>query len=174
LTDLSGADLSEADLYLANLINSSFSGANLWKANLRRATLWSGILRNANLGEATLQWADLTQADLSQVNLSRADLREANLRKAELSGSDELTTLRLLAGWLRQVQIAFHLKTGSPGGLWAAILSGQRGGGRGWAMPISVRDRASGGDRALFRLGELHTHPKSPGRSGCGHRPSRE
>jgi hypothetical protein len=45
----------------------------------------------------------------------------------DLLDDQELAILRLLSGWLRQAQIAFHLKTGSPGGLWGAILSGQSG-----------------------------------------------
>ena len=55
--DLSGADLSEADLRWANL-----SGANLSGANLR----W------ANLSGANLSGADLSKADLSGANLSGA------------------------------------------------------------------------------------------------------
>jgi hypothetical protein len=52
--------------------------------------------------------------------------------------------------WLRQVQRAFHLSQASPNALWAAITSGARAGQ--WT-PLS---NISGGDRALFRLAELH------------------
>ena len=65
--DLSGADLSKADLSRADL-----SGANLRQANLSKADL-SG----ANLSEANLSWADLSEANLSWADLSWADLSGA-------------------------------------------------------------------------------------------------
>ena len=55
--DLSGADLSQADLYRAKLSGAKLSQANLYRANLR----------NANLSEARLRGADLTDANLSGV-----------------------------------------------------------------------------------------------------------
>ena len=66
--DLSGAELSRADL----------SGANLSGAELSRAYL-SG---------ANLSGADLSGADLSGAYLSGADLSGANLSGAHLSGAD--------------------------------------------------------------------------------------
>ena len=67
--DLSGANLSEA-----NLFNADFTLANLSAANL------SG----ADLSEADLTGADLHEANLSGACLIGADLRGANLHKAEL------------------------------------------------------------------------------------------
>jgi hypothetical protein len=67
-----------------------------------------------------------------------------------------MVTVRLLAGWLRQVRVAFGLPAASPGGLWAAILAGQRGGR---LIPFGISNhQASGGDSPLFRLVELHQH----------------
>jgi hypothetical protein len=68
-----------------------------------------------------------------------------------LIDAEELATLRLLAGWLRQLQRAFHLSRASPEGLWAAITSGTGSGGWRALNP-------GGGDRALFRLAELYAH----------------
>ena len=62
---------------------ADLSGADLSGANLRWADL-----RGANLRGADLRRADLRGADLSEANLRGADLSEANLRGADLSGAD--------------------------------------------------------------------------------------
>ena len=62
---------------------ADLSGADLSGANLRWADL-----RGANLRGADLRGADLRGADLSEANLRGADLSEANLRGADLSGAD--------------------------------------------------------------------------------------
>ena len=93
--DLSGADLSDADLRRADLRRANLSGADLSDADLRRADL-SGAdlsdadLRRADLRRANLSDADLRRADLRRANLSDADLRRANLSDADLSGSKGL------------------------------------------------------------------------------------
>ena len=63
--NLSLADLSDADLRGANLANTDLSGASLVGANLA----------NARLIGANLISADLTSANLSGANLSRAFIR---------------------------------------------------------------------------------------------------
>jgi hypothetical protein len=89
LTDanLYGADLGDANLSYANL-----SGADLSSTNLTHAWLSFADLYGANLSGAFLSDADLRAADLSGANLSGAWLRRANLsgvylRYADLSGA---------------------------------------------------------------------------------------
>ncbi len=77
-SNLSGADLSGADMRGAILSRAELKGANLSKANL------SG----ADLREANLSGADLGEANLSKAYLSGADLRGANLIRANLNGAD--------------------------------------------------------------------------------------
>ena len=67
--NLSGADLSEANLYGANL-----SGAALYGANLSEANLGGADLHGANLGEADLGGANLYRANLRGADLGGADL----------------------------------------------------------------------------------------------------
>jgi uncharacterized protein YjbI with pentapeptide repeats len=91
--NLSGANLSDADLSDANLRGANLSDANLRDANLRGANLSDANLRGANLRGANLSGANLSDADLSDANLrganlSDANLRGANLRDANLSGAD--------------------------------------------------------------------------------------
>ena len=91
--DLSGADLSGADLRRANLSGADLSDADLRRANLRRVDLSGADLRRANLSGANLSDADLRRANLSGADLSGADLRRANLsdadlRRANLSDAD--------------------------------------------------------------------------------------
>jgi hypothetical protein len=94
---LSGADLSRANLYGANLYGADLSranlyganlyGANLSGANLSGANLYGADLSGANLSRANLSGANLYGADLSGANLSRANLYGANLSGANLSGA---------------------------------------------------------------------------------------
>lgn len=76
------------------------------------------------------------------------------LRAHELIEAKELAVLRLLAGWLHQLRVAFGLPAASPGGLWAALLSGQRAG----RYSLVSGTGRTGGDRAAFRLNELYRH----------------
>ena len=96
--DLSGANLSGANLYKvnlrganlhrANLYKSDLSGANLYESGLIRANLIGAKLYKADLSEAYLNGADLSEANLSRAYLYKADLLYANLRGADLSGAD--------------------------------------------------------------------------------------
>ena len=69
------ADLREANLWGANLLEADLRGANLWRASLR---------------EADLREADLRGADLSEASLQGASLRGAKLQKADLWGATAL------------------------------------------------------------------------------------
>lgn len=69
LSNLSGADLSGADLRRAGLSGADLSGANLNGANLM----------NANLTGVNFEYANLTGANLRGARLDRANLRTANL-----------------------------------------------------------------------------------------------
>jgi len=77
--NLSGFDLSDADLRYANL-----SGANLRSADLSGADLSGANLRSADLSGADLSGADLIDANLMSAYLSGADLRSADLSGAYL------------------------------------------------------------------------------------------
>ena len=83
--DLSGADLSDANLSYADLSDVDLSDANIHGANLSHANLSEADLRFANLTNADLPVACLTKA-----NLSRADLSNANLFFADISEADAI------------------------------------------------------------------------------------
>lgn len=76
--DLSGFDLSHADLTNANLIDADLSGADLIGANLT----------GADLSRACLLAADLRGANLTKANMMGADLRSADIGGADLAGAD--------------------------------------------------------------------------------------
>ena len=82
------ADLSGANLSSANLSSADLSGANLRGANLRSADLSYANLSYANLRGANLSYANLSYANLSSANLSYANLSSANLSSADLSGAN--------------------------------------------------------------------------------------
>ena len=84
---LGGADLSRANLLVADLSGADLSRANLVEANLDGADFSRANLREANLSNADLCWADLSGAKLSGANLDGADLGGADLSGADLSGT---------------------------------------------------------------------------------------
>ncbi len=83
----------------ANLHNADLSGVNLSKANLFWADLTHANLRGADLSEANLMFANLTKADLTNANLKGANLFKANLMSANLSEAD-LTDSMLCEAYL--------------------------------------------------------------------------
>jgi len=85
---LSGADLSKANLSKAMLSGANLSEANFIGANLIGANLSAAFLFTANLTGADFSGADLRAADLIGADLSEANLIGANLCKATLSGAD--------------------------------------------------------------------------------------
>jgi hypothetical protein len=119
----------------------------------RRATTIEGRQPEFDVGTVELRHRKIVVANGFEGAVELTDVGGVLLAHGLLE-SEHLATLRLLSGWLRQIQIAFRLKGTSAAGLWAALMSGQRG-GRGWAMPISAHDRPNTGDRALFRLGQV-------------------
>jgi uncharacterized protein YjbI with pentapeptide repeats len=76
-------DLSDADLFFAQLENVDLSGAHLNQANLMGAHL-----NGANLSGAQLKGAILVGTNLQQANLKNADLTGALLDRAQLSKAD--------------------------------------------------------------------------------------
>ena len=81
--DFHGADLHNADLSGAYLLNADFHGADLHNADLSGACLLGADLRGADLHNADLRGADLHYADLHNADLSGANLLGADLRSAE-------------------------------------------------------------------------------------------
>jgi uncharacterized protein YjbI with pentapeptide repeats len=81
--DLSGADLGVADLRKAYLLGVNLAEANLRGANLSEADLSFATLSDTNLHLATLSKANLEGANLSGANLKGAILDEANLSNVE-------------------------------------------------------------------------------------------
>ena len=78
------ADLSEANLSVANLVGADLSYATLFGTDLRGANLWEACLVEADLRGANLSGANLLSADLYGANLNRAILSTANLCNANL------------------------------------------------------------------------------------------
>jgi uncharacterized protein YjbI with pentapeptide repeats len=85
---LKQANLREADLSGAYLIEADLSGADLSGAYLIEADFRVADLSGAYLIEADLSKADLSGADLSGAYLIKADLSKADLSGADLSGAE--------------------------------------------------------------------------------------
>jgi uncharacterized protein YjbI with pentapeptide repeats len=84
---LGSADLSDTDLYNADLFGAHLRDADLSNADLTLADLFNADLYNAELSAAVLFDADLSNADLSRADLSGADGRSCSLVNADLSGA---------------------------------------------------------------------------------------
>lgn len=92
--NLSQAQLQQAQLNVTNLIQAVLVGANLHQASLIRAELLRADLSNTTLIQANLQEADLREARLRWARLNKTNLSQCNLRNSNLSGSD-LTAAQL-------------------------------------------------------------------------------
>src|SRR6478672_3196465 len=86
-TNLSGSDLSDANLYYSILFDADLSDTNLNRANLSYSNLSYTNLNRANLIGADLSDTNLNRANLSYSNLSYTNLNRANLIGADLSGT---------------------------------------------------------------------------------------
>jgi hypothetical protein len=91
--DLSGEDLSDADLNDARFSFSRLHGVRFSDAQLHRAYFVHSDLSNANGSRADLTEAHLDRATLKKINLrgaqlQRTKIRQANLEGADLSGAD--------------------------------------------------------------------------------------
>ena len=75
----------DVDLSKANLSGADLSGANLLKTDLERAFLTRANLYAANISGGDLRFANLREADLDGVNLDNTDLIFADLRNVEFT-----------------------------------------------------------------------------------------
>ncbi len=96
--DFSGADLSHANLTGADLRGANFTGAKLDYANMKDTDLRGTTFTNANITYATLVAANLTgnaisdanftDADFSGANISGVTFTDTNLTGANFTGQD--------------------------------------------------------------------------------------
>lgn len=91
--DLSGEDLSEAnlsdmDLGRMRLRGADLTRAKLYKTNLGGADLTGARMRSAIASKANFGDSDLTDADLGRAALNDAEFDNANLNRADFSYAD--------------------------------------------------------------------------------------
>ncbi|MDX2229058.1 MAG: pentapeptide repeat-containing protein [Leptolyngbyaceae cyanobacterium bins.349] len=82
------ANLQQAYFPFANLRGANLTNANLLRANFTAANLQLAVLSSANLESASFEQADLEGANLMNSNLQQADLTFANLRGVSLYGAN--------------------------------------------------------------------------------------
>lgn len=104
ITDLSGADLKEADLGGAFLSQALLKRTSLIRANLQKADLRGAHLSGANLSSADLNRANLERALLNQASLTGADLGNTNLTQANLQGA-QMSQVKALGAQLSQANL---------------------------------------------------------------------
>ncbi len=95
-----GAPVQDVAAGCANFVQANLSGADLTDANLRGAALGGADLTGAYLTGADLAAADLTGAILTGANLNWTDLRGADLTDAYLDGAVmDFTCYDSTTGW---------------------------------------------------------------------------
>jgi hypothetical protein len=103
--DLSGMNLSRANLTGAEMEGANLTGANLSRAVLDGANLEGAILSKAVLGGASLVRVNLMGAKLIRTDLTGAKLEGANLFRADLSDA-KLIGANLYNANLRQANLS--------------------------------------------------------------------
>jgi hypothetical protein len=116
----------------------------------RRATTAAGRSPEPDHGSPELVARKVRVANGSKASVELIDVIGI-LAANEIIVDEELIVLRMLADWLHQLRVALGLRQASRGGLWAAITSGP-------GIGTIIMPAPPGGDRALFRLGELFEH----------------
>jgi hypothetical protein len=86
--NLSDSDFGDAKLIGANLKGARLDDANFLLANLTEVNLSSAYLYGANLGQTCLRAAKLTGANFAFANLTRADFTDTDMRGATLAGAN--------------------------------------------------------------------------------------
>lgn len=117
LADLRGAGLAGAILDRASLRGAYLNGANLSRASLHQTSLYhsklgNAILIGADLSEANLNRADLCDARLTGAHFARANLTASNLEGAILTGAD-LTAANLTGANLTEVNLSHAILAGA-------------------------------------------------------------
>lgn len=107
IVDMTGVDLTKAELILVDLSNVDLRGANLREAvlhkvnlshaNLEKVCFCKAILsgsnfKAANLCKAHLERADLRYAKMSNANLTQMNAKKADLRHAVINNADFCNT----------------------------------------------------------------------------------
>lgn len=90
---MSGSDLSDSDLSLANfassdLRDSNFSNANLFKTNLLRASFEDSIGTNADFRQALGFRTNFSGVDFTGSNFEKAELHRSSFKEAILTGTN--------------------------------------------------------------------------------------
>jgi uncharacterized protein YjbI with pentapeptide repeats len=104
--DLSGRDLTDAEMSGAILAEANLSGTNLTGANLFAADLRGCRLTGANLHRADLRGVVMRGADLTGAILTEADVREGSIARVDKEKGLALITHELRPGELSHVKFA--------------------------------------------------------------------
>ena len=84
-TRLNGANLTRSSFYGADLSGSDLSGAQMFRSDLRWANLSESVIADANMTDTDLYHADLHSARLRDVDLTQARLDLATLADGEIT-----------------------------------------------------------------------------------------
>ena len=93
--------MEKTKLQFSNLTGANLQNANLKKAKFQEANLQSANLKNANLSEAGMLESNLQYADLGNTNLKGAQFNEdvlfnqTNLKGANLKGTTGISSSQI-------------------------------------------------------------------------------
>ncbi|MGC1497374.1 MAG: pentapeptide repeat-containing protein [Sulfitobacter sp.] len=87
-TQLSGLNLSWAQLEETNLSSAQMEGVNLSNAYMQRANLSNAQMEGADLSNAQMEGADLSNAQMERADFSEAHMEGADLSNAQIEGAN--------------------------------------------------------------------------------------
>jgi len=149
--NLTGARLATADLEEARLTSAILNGAQLSSANLRRA-----LLVDSRLNQADLRLADLTGIAASNASMFAADLRGAILTDANLVGAN-LRSVDLRGAKLAGANLSGADLTGALIGTEANLNATTDLSGVTWTGAICPDETSAGEDGCEAHLISLET-----------------
>lgn len=120
--DMSGADLRDAHMERADMRGASIDNADMRDAHMRGANMESIEMRGANMESAemvnvNMRFATMIGANMENANMEYADIRNANMGDTNMNGANiDYSCLPLWCGTLwthfddiQLKQIAYHL-----------------------------------------------------------------
>jgi uncharacterized protein YjbI with pentapeptide repeats len=109
-TNLTGANLPDADLrhfdlFRSNLYDANLTGANLYDANLYRSNLSYVTFTRSNLSQAILSGADLKKAYFKGAKLRSTDLQAKNMTPEQIQEAEDWREAKYNPNFRRRLEL---------------------------------------------------------------------
>jgi uncharacterized protein YjbI with pentapeptide repeats len=86
--NMSGADMSDTNMRRANMSDTNMSGANMRRANMSDTNMSDTNMSGANMSDTNMSGANMRRANMSDTNMRGANMRNTNMRDTNMSGAN--------------------------------------------------------------------------------------